>query len=115
MASRFNKSSPEYEVFHEYQDQICKGLSELPNSITPLASALCSAKIIMSSTMTSLSARGLPPYERAFIVMTAVRTSIEQDISKFNTVLEKLSEHGLEGLTEEMYESLEGKIQIFAS
>ena len=111
--ANFNKNTPEYKIFHQYQSDICNGLSRLPDSITPLAQSLCSAGIIMPSTMTGLSAPGLTPFDRANRVMTAAGTSIEQDVSNFEIVLEKLDDQGLSGLVDNMYGSLDGKIQIF--
>ncbi|XP_019857252.1 PREDICTED: uncharacterized protein LOC109585571 [Amphimedon queenslandica] len=111
MASKSNKCSPEYVVLEQYLHNICDALSKVSGSITPLARDYCSAGIITSATMSSASPPHSPqsvltPYERANAIMTAALVSVQQDPRKFGAVVEKLSDHGLNGLVKEMDDTL---------
>lgn len=101
----------EHLVLIKYFDEICDALCHQPDSITPLARDLCLLHIISTITMKDVSTLHLNDFERASTIMSAAQSSVEQDPKKFEDLVEKLSDHGLEKLADKMTNQC-GKITL---
>lgn len=96
------KCTPEYETLKEFLPRICSFLSQAHDSITPLANDFCAAQIIPLATKTAVTNSTTSPNERSNDLMTAAMGTVEYDPSKFEQLLEKLSDHDLEKIAKEM-------------
>lgn len=96
------KSIPEYETLVKFEPKICKFLSASPAIITPLAVDLRAAGIVNAHVAGGAKNLGLPAFTRANDLMTNAMATIESDPGKFETLLEKLSDHGLKKIVEKM-------------
>lgn len=96
------KCTPEYETLKEYLPKICDALSHAHDSITPLANDFCAAQIIPLSTKVAVTNSTASPVERSNDLMTAAMGTVKYDPSKFEPLLEKLSDHDLEKIAKEM-------------
>ena len=61
--------------------------------------------------MKDVSTLHLNDFERASTIMSAAQSSVEQDPKKFEDLVEKLSDHGLEKLADKMTNQC-GKITL---
>lgn len=100
-----SKKSPEYKTLREHFHDICDALSQVPNSISPLANDLCAASIISTTTRTAVTAiRGVAPYDLASQLISAVHVTVEYSSNKFYDLVEKLNVHGFNILAQMLYE-----------
>ena len=98
------RSVPEYETLQKFLHTICKSLDSSHAIITPLARDLNAAEIVNVTVANAAAVTGTFPYDRASGLITAAMATIESDPGKFKTLLEKLSDHGLKKIVEEMEE-----------
>ena len=98
------RSIPEYETLQKFLPKICKYLSGAPAIITPLARDLNAARIVDFQVANAAAVAAAAPFERASALITAAMGTIESDPGKFETLLEKLSDHDLKKIVEEMKE-----------
>lgn len=95
--------SPEYQTLRSSFHSVCSNLSKQPATIIPLANDLCAAKLLNEATRNAIqTTKGVPAYELASQLVSAIHATIKLDRAKFYVFVEKLCDHGYEEAAEQI-------------